>query len=128
VTASGSLPRFAERLRQLPRVLAQQVAAASAPELSVLAQQSFDSSSSPDGVPWAPGKEGQKITLHETGRLEATLRYVAIGTRLRVALSVPYAKFQIGKRPIFPRAGTLPPAYRAALTARVNEAARSLIG
>ena len=111
---SKSLSQFANDLRRLPTILAQKVAAEAAPAITALAKDSFEGSQSPDGVPWAPGAEGQKITLHKTGDLERQIKYVAIGTKLRVALGVPYAKYQIGKRPVFPRKA-LPSSYVSTL-------------
>ncbi len=112
----NSLSKFADDLRRLPRVVAQQVAKEAAPEITRLAKASFDASQTPYGIPWAPGEKGQKVTLRKTGALEGNLRYVAIGTKLRVALGVAYAKFQIGKRPVFPgQGGALPPSYVQAL-------------
>jgi hypothetical protein len=51
------------------------------------------------------------------------LVYVAIGAKIRVALTSRYAKYQIGRRPVFPtQAGGLPQAYRDALDESVREA------
>lgn len=111
----SSLNRFAATLRALPTTLAQRVAAAAAPALSELAQESFDASTDPYGAPWPPAKDGGTVTLRATGTLEKFLHYVVSGTRLRVSLGVDYAKYQIGKRLVFPRAGLLPPKYAAKL-------------
>lgn len=111
-----SLQQFSQDLRRLPRVIAIKVAEAAAPVLTELANASFDQSSTPYGQAWKPGKKGQRITLRKSGDLARQIRYVAIGTRLRVALGVRYAKYQIGKRPVFPRqAGELPDTYVQAL-------------
>jgi hypothetical protein len=97
-------------------VLAHKVAAEVAPEITALAKESFDGSQTPDGIPWAPGVDGQKVKLHKTGALEEQIHYVAVGTKLRVALGVSYARFQIGKRPVFPRqSGQLPANYIRAI-------------
>jgi hypothetical protein len=113
---SKSLSQFANDLRRLPTVLAHKVAAEAAPVITALAKESFDGSQTPYGVPWAPGAEGQKVTLHKSGALEGQIQYVAIGTKLRVALGVRYAKYQIGKRPVFPRqSAQLPANYVRAL-------------
>lgn len=107
--AIQSIKDFSDSLRRLPRVIAQEIAARAAPELTALSKRTFDAGEDPYGVAWAPGKDGHRVTLHKTGALESFIRYVAIGTKLRVALGVPYAKYQIGKRPVFPRqAGVLP--------------------
>jgi hypothetical protein len=111
-----SLTDFARDLRALPRVVAIKVAAAAAPVLTELAKQTFDASEEPDGKPWKPGAEGQVVTLRKTGDLAKYVKYVAIGTKLRVALGVAYAKYQIGRRPVFPRQEQgLPESYVEAL-------------
>ena len=98
-----SLKEFSASLRRLPKVVAIRVAEEAAPEISKLAKGSFDASEDPYGVPWSPGAQGQRITLRKTGALERKVIYAAIGTKIRVALGVVYAKYQIGKRPVFPR-------------------------
>ena len=61
-------------------------------------------------------QKGQLVTLRKTGDLAKYVTYVAIGTRLRVALGVKYAKYQIGKRPVYPRQEQgLPESYVRAL-------------
>lgn len=113
-----SLRQFSADLKRLPRTVAHRIAKVAAPEISALAKASFDSSSTPYGVPWEPGEDGSKVTLRKTGALERFVHYVAIGAKLRIALGVPYAKFQIGKRPVYPRQdGALPSAYSARLHA-----------
>jgi hypothetical protein len=120
----SKLRKFEQALRELPRTAGIKIAAAAAPALSSLARQTFDAGEDAYGNTWAPGARGQPITLRKTGALEQyAAQYVAIGTRLRVALGVAYAKYQIGKRPVFPR-GTLPTAYREVLA----KAAKSIIG
>lgn len=112
----ASLQKFSADLRRLPTVVAQQVAAAAAPVITALAKQTFDAGENSYGVTWAPAKDGSKVTLKKSGSLARTVKYVAIGTRLRVALGVKYAKYQIGKRPVTPRQGQeLPVAYVRAL-------------
>jgi len=111
-----SLAQFSQDLRRLPRVVAQKVAAAAAPVLTELAKSTFDASEDAYGIDWAPGARGQKVTLRRSGDLATYIRYVAIGTKLRVALGVKYAKYQVGKRPVFPKQhGELPDAYVQAL-------------
>ncbi len=119
-----SLKRFTAGLSALPKVLGAKVAAASAPKISSAASSTFAASQDPYGIPWAPGEAGKPVTLRKTGALAREVRYVAIGTKIRVVLGVPYAKYQIGKRPVFPRqGGALPLPYVRAL----EEAAVSTI-
>jgi hypothetical protein len=124
----SSIREFASKLRALPLVVAIKVAEDVAPALTAKAKGSFDRSETPYGVPWEPGVDGQKITLRKTGALESTLRYVAIGTRLRVALGTSYAKYQIGKRHVFPaQGGELPTEYQEALTTSTQKVAKDAL-
>lgn len=111
-----SLSEFANDLRRLPRVVAQKVAAEAAPVISALANKSFEGSETPYGKKWSLSKTGKTVTLNKTGRLRSYIHYVAIGTKLRVALGVVYAKYQVGKRPVYPKQyGALPDEYVQAL-------------
>jgi hypothetical protein len=111
-----SLSQFASDLKRLPRVVAIRVAEESAPILTALAKETFDAGENAYGNTWKEGKKGQRVTLRKTGALASFLRYVAIGSKLRVALGTKYAKYQIGKRPVFPRQnGELPVSYSQAL-------------
>ena len=112
---TSSLARLQKSLRDIPRGLAIAVAERAAPVITEFAQTSFDNSQDPYGVPWAPGADGEKVDLQDTGALRKFIRYVAIGTKLRVSLGVAYAKYQIGKRPVYPRQGVLPKEYSDAL-------------
>jgi len=120
----SSLTKITARLRALPRVLAQDIAERAAPKISAFAKESFDASRDPYGAPWAPGVNGQTITLRKTGALERFVHYVAIGTKIRVSLGVKYAKYQIGKRLIYPRRDLLPKQYSDALRQLASSTAR----
>lgn len=112
----SSLRAFAQRLRTLPRVVAQKVAAAAAPELTKVARETFDAGEDAYGVPWTPGADGKRVDLNKSGTLRSKITYVAIGTVLRVALGTSYAKYQVGRRPVFPRQNeALPASYVAVL-------------
>lgn len=120
-----SIARFSSGLRTLPTRLAQLTAEKAAPIITEAAETTFHASQDPFGVPWVPGVDGQTVTLRKTGALEEKVFYVAIGTRLRVAIGVPYAKYQIGKRNVFPSQGALLPAtYSDALAKAAAEAGR----
>ncbi len=110
--AITSLATFSANLRRLPRVVAQKVALAAAPKLTDAVMATFNASQSADGTPWQPGADGQRVTLQKSGALASKIRYVAVGTRLRVALGVAHAKYQVGRRPLFPKQGDpLPASY-----------------
>ncbi len=112
----SSLAQFAAKLRQLPTIVAQKVAAQAAPVLTSLVQETFDASENAYGTSWSPGAEGQIVTLKKSGALSRGLSYVAVGTKLRMRLAVSYAKYQVGRRPVAPpQGGSLPVAYSDAL-------------
>lgn len=112
IGSTDSLRAFAARLRTLPRVVAQEVAKEAAPKLTAIALQTFDAGEDAYGVPWTPREDGKRASLKKSGTLRSKIQYVAIGTMLRVALGVSYAKFQVGRRPVFPRQNeALPSSY-----------------
>lgn len=124
-----SLSQFANDLRQLPKVIAIKVAEAAAPALNAEAKRTFDAGQTPYGLNWVPSVEGQRITLRKSGDLEAHVRYVAVGTRLRAQLGVAYAKYQVGKRPVLPRAGVaLPATYSRVLEQIAVRVAKEELG
>lgn len=130
MTASlASLKTFAANLKRLPTVVAQKVAAASAPAITSAALTTFDAGEDPYGASWAPGADGSRVTLRKSGALERGVQYVAIGTKIRVVLGVFYAKYQIGKRRIFPGQGAvLPVEYTRALQAATVDVCRVEMG
>lgn len=108
----ASLAKFSADLRRLPTVVAQKVAEAAAPALTEVARSTFSAGEDAYGGTWAIRQDGTRATLTKSGALSNKIHYVAIGTRLRVALGVPYAKYVVGKRPVFPRqGGALPTSY-----------------
>ncbi len=114
----AKLRKLSASIRRLPKVVAVKVAQAVVPEINEAAQATFYAGQDAYGTPWKPGKHGQMITLIKSGALARGLRFVASGVRIRVRLGVKYAKFQIGKRPVFPRkGGALPESYVVALKA-----------
>lgn len=122
----ASLKDFAAKLRTLPQVLANEAAARAAPGLTEAARATFGAGQDAFGVSWAPSADGGHVTLHASGALENGIRYVATGTRMRVALPVSYAKYQLGRRPAFPRQGDpLPPRYAAAINDAVQSVCRT---
>lgn len=122
----SKLRRLEQSLRELPRVVAQRAATASASMITALARGTFAAGESAFGDTWAPGADGRKVTLRKSGRL-GRFAYVATGTRLRAALGPKYARYQVGRRPILPR-GSLPVRYVAALRATVAEIVRAELG
>jgi hypothetical protein len=117
MSSVDSIKKFEASLRRMPTVVAQKVAEAAAPVLTRLAQETFSSGENAYGSSWVIRKDGTRATLRQSGSLASKIQYVAIGTRLRVALGVSYAKYVVGKRPVTPRQGApLPVAYASALS------------
>ncbi len=117
MTSPSNLRAFSASLRDLPRTVGIKVATAAAPAITAAAAATFAAGADPYGVAWTPGADGQAVTLRKTGALARGISYTAIGTKIRVVLGVRYAKYQIGRRPVFPRQGApLPRPYVDALT------------
>lgn len=118
------------RLAQLPSVaVATEVAREAAGIITRLARVTFNAGENAYGDTWEPGKTGARITLRRSGKLAAGISYVAIGRILRARLGPPYAKYQVGKRPVFPRNGArLPTAYVAAISRTANAIIRQRLG
>ena len=112
----GKIRLLEKSIRDLPRVIGAKVAASAALEISRLARATFYAGQNAYGDRWLPGYDGKPVDLRETGALAGGVAYVATGTKLRARLGPAYAKYVIGKRPIFPT-GKLPLAYQAALHA-----------
>ncbi len=106
----SKLSQLAASLRQLPRVLAIDVAAKVAPSITALARASFDGGRTAYGDARPAGVHGNALTLVKSGDTAATLNFVAIGTKVRAVLGTRYAKFLIGKYGILP-SGALPFAW-----------------
>jgi hypothetical protein len=112
----SSLSKFSADLRRLPTVVAQKVATAAAPVLTDLALETFHAGENAYGSTWKIRDDGTRATLKKSGTLSRYVKYIAIGTKLRLQLGVAYAKYVVGKRPITPQQGApLPVAYSEAL-------------
>jgi hypothetical protein len=122
----SKLRALERNLRDLPRVVGAKVAIATAQTITDLARKTFAAGENAFADTWAPGMHGQKVTLRKSGAL-ARFSYVAVGTRLRAALGPRYARYQVGKRPVFPRS-RLPVAYVQALRAKSNEVIQRELG
>ncbi len=123
-----SIKRIAQKLRAIPLEIAKKVATAAAPVLTEMSLETFDAQQSPAGRRWKPGIDGKLVTLVKSGTLRAGLRYVVVdGTKLRVSLGAPYARYQIGKRKVFPAQRRLPVAYTRALQDLVTQAGGEIL-
>lgn len=126
----ASLHQFSKQLEAMAsRKTAQNIAENAAPIITRLGLETFDAGQSADGTPWRPGHDGQRATLRKSGDLEKGLKYIAIGTKLRVKLGVAYGKYQIGRRPIFPKQGDpLPATWVRALQRIAVDTVRVMAG
>ncbi len=103
-------------LKSLPRTVAAQVAGRAAPALTDLTQQAFDGGRDVYGVA-RPQSEttGEALTLKRSGKAEAALRFVAVGTVVRCVFGgVPYLKYLVGRYRVLPN-GPIPVGWRAKL-------------
>lgn len=124
-----SLKDFAAKLRELPTVVAQKVAAAAAPALTEAARATFEAGEDAFGIAWVPKADGTRATLRKSDTLFDGTFYVATGTKLRIKLAKPEYRYVIGKRPIFPRQGDpLPTAYVEALKSATAEVCKAELG
>lgn len=125
----SQLKDLAFEIRNLPKVVAAKVSAQVAGTITALARRTFDASENAYGDAWELDAQGNRVDLRRTGELASGVRYAATGTRLRAVLAVPYAKYQVGKRPVFPRMGArLPADYVKAISATANAVIRAELG
>lgn len=126
----GSLRALQKRLNADPQVLAHKVAAAAVGAINSEALRTFSAGQAPTGYVWPESKvTGARVDLVESGRLRGQIRYVADGARIRCIIGVKYAKYQIGKRPVFPpRGAPLPAPYRDAIDRAVGPVYRAFYG
>lgn len=97
----------------LGQVVKNKIAARVAPAITELALASFDRGETPFGDAWPPGHDGRDVDLVESGAMRGTLRFVAIGGRVRCVMGVKWAKYQVGKRKVLPAPGqTMPGPWR----------------
>jgi hypothetical protein len=125
----ASLREFSAALSGMSRVLAQKVAIAAAPALTAAARATFNAGENSYGTTWDPLADGSRATLQKSGALARGITYRAVGRLLRVVLTVPYAKYNMGKRPAFPPQGApLPQSYVDALTKSAHATIRAELG
>lgn len=119
--AFRKLRALRQQIASLPSV-AERVARRAAAEFRKLAKADFDAGRTPDGDAWKPGKDGKRVTLKKSGRLEKKATdYEASGRHVRATVTtVPYARFQL-------RRGYMPRTLPAAWATRLRELARQEI-
>lgn len=117
-----SLYKFSKDLTKLGKVTGARIAKVAAKRLTAVAQSTYQNSEDPYGIPWEPSVSGDAVDLVETGVLKKFVVYKATGEQLRVSVAaVRYAKYQIGKRRVFPAQGAeLPRSYLRELERSTN--------
>lgn len=123
----GKLRGLERAIRDLPTTIGHKVARVAAAEITSMARGTFNAGKNAYGDTWDPGADGKRVTLKKSGRLAAGVSYVAIGSRLRARLGPSYAKYQVGRRPVFP-GKKLPISYNAALAKRTTEIIEAELG
>lgn len=131
VTVRGSVKQTMARiysvLGRISVATAMRAAERIAPTLTTMAKASFDASETPYGTPWAPGADGQRVTMRRSGALAKGLTFAAVGARVRAVLGVPYAKYQIGRRRILPAGGaTVPQSWHDAMAKHAHDVLEEL--
>ena len=124
-----TIKRFLASLQSLPVRVTSKIAERSAPVITSAVQASFAAGTDPYGQPWAPGADGQKVDLYQTGALRRGLAFYPVGRRLMARLGVRYAKFQVGRRRVLPPGGKpLPVAWSEQLATIANEEITAHLG
>jgi len=106
----AALKTVRARLQDLPRTFAADVARRAAPDLTDLAQGSFDSGRSVYGDARPLGVDGNPLDLRRTGAAEAVIRFVAIGSVVRTPVFPKYFKYLIAKYGVMPGGNAAIPA------------------
>lgn len=113
---SANLRKLATALRQLPKTLAIEVAAAVAPEVTTQAQAAFDGGRNVYGDARPAGADGRTLSLVRTGAARKALVAKSVGTIVRfTAGTARYIGVLIGKYKILPAGGSpMPVAWQDA--------------
>ena len=100
----NKLSQISSAIRKLPVRVAQRTAEQAAPAITARARTSFAAGETAYGDTRREGVDGRTLSLQRTGAFFATLRFVAIGTRVRAALGTAYAKYLM-RFGVLPRGG-----------------------
>jgi hypothetical protein len=120
------LRNLAKRLRGLPKVVAQRVARRVGADLSIETLRAYHGGRSVYGDARPAGENGA-LTLIKSGKTLASLRFQAVGTRVRASFGTAYARFLIGKYRILPM-GELPAAWSKAIRERSQKVIAGELG
>lgn len=92
-----TLSRLAATLRSIRTTTAQKIAARAAPVLTAMAQAAYSGGTTVYGDGRPAGVAGNALTLRDTGTVQGSVRFAAIGTIVRAVLSTRYARYLVGK-------------------------------
>lgn len=110
-----SLRALRRAVERLQIIAAQRIAAASAPEISGLAGDAYDSGQTVYGSPRPRGADGAKLSLVKSGASRRAMRFIATGRDIRTAILPRWTRYLIGKYDVLPN-GPLPQLWRERLT------------
>ena len=116
----SDLRNLKRRIKNAPRHVAHEVAQRTAPDLTRLSRKAFSSGRTVYGQPRPAGRDGQQLSLVQTGRLQRSIQFKSAGTIVRAVLAVKYARFLIGKYKILP-IGRLPRRWSETISQNVSE-------
>jgi hypothetical protein len=104
----GTLREIKRSIAAMPVSVGHAVAQQSAPAITGLAQQAYDGGQNVYGDARPRSKvTGAALTLEQTGRTRAGMRFEAVGTQMICVLPTAWAKYLVGKYQILPQ-GALP--------------------
>lgn len=110
-----ALKQIARTIKTLPRKVEPEIAARVAPELTRLAGGAYDAGRTVYGSERPDGVRGNALDLVATGRVRASLAFVASGRTVRCVLPTSYAKYLIGKYDILPLRHVMPTPWANAI-------------
>lgn len=90
-----NLRAFAKKLRTIGKVVAQRVATKVAPSITTLARSAYADGQTVYGDARPAGVHGNALSLVKSGATQAAMRFVSIGTKVRVQLGPRYARYLI---------------------------------
>ena len=97
-----SIRAIKQRLDDTRIEVATEVARQSVGAVNAIARSDFASGRNCYGEARALGRNGNVVSLHDTGRLGREFGFEQIGTSLRMEIAIPYAKYMVGRFEILP--------------------------
>lgn len=119
----SDLRNLRKRIANTPVHVAHDVAKRAAPALTRATRTAFSSGKTVYGSARPVGVEGQKLTLHKSGKALRSLRFDSAGTIIRSIVAVPYVRYLIGKYKVLP-VGKLPLGWQRTIGQLVSDTKR----